>query len=792
MSVVCKHGARHLPWLLSAIAVGAHAEDVARYIHADESLESLFAELNQHGFQISYSSNVVLPAMHVLSVPRASDLESLLREVLAPWGLSAIKAGENDYLIVPSTSHAPEISSTQTAGSVPASIETVNVTATRYGIATEDPQSTTLSAHDVQRIPHLFDDAMRVLKSLPGVAGRDLSARVNVRGGRPDELMMLIDGAEIHNGFHFQEGEDGVLSLVDTNLVRSMEFTTGGMTAQYGDYMSGVVDIQTRQPTENANDNNAVGISFISSFARTGGTFDAGRGYWIASARRSYLDLLLSKVQGDQERLTPEYQDAFTAVQYQLSDRTSITAHALLGSDKLVDVNGDTRSRAAGNTDKRSREVGNGGSSHVWLNLDHDWSDTLKSSTVLSWATGDRQRDNFEDRPGGMMGNLALRENLGYLDLRQDWSWLASNDSLFQWGLTASRDDASYDYRLQSVAIDPLDGARVVAHDTELALDAVETKYGVYAAYKTRLGQALSVETGARWDHYQYDIGGAYSRVSPRLNAVYELGKRSELRAAWGITHQPQSVDDLDVTDGERQFQAPESARHIILGYALQLFDTMNFRVDVYQKDYSDLRPRYENELFRSRLIAEAEADRIRIDADRARAQGVEVTLRRDTREQWGGWLTYGYMKAADFLDDRWRPRSWEQQHTLSLGIGRSGAKWDAHLAAFYHNGLPATPIDFVPSQSPGGNAELRLEPGLSNSGRLGHYLRVDLRASREVFFENSTLTYYIEVFNLLDRDNPYALDDFDANQTSLGGSLDEKFNYGFPRLPSFGFNFEF
>jgi outer membrane receptor protein involved in Fe transport len=370
--------------------------------------------------------------------------------------------------------------------------------------------------------------------------------------------------------------------------------------------------------------------------------------------------------------------------------------------------------------------------------------------------------------------------------------WLASNDHLLKWGLTASRHEADYDFRLQSLAIDPFDRSRIVTHDAALALDESGKKFGMYAAYKTRLGKALSLEAGARWDDYKYDGADSYARVSPRINAVYQLSTRSELRAAWGITHQPQGIDDLDVADGETQFHAPESARHIILGYALQLFDTMNLRVDVYRKDYSDLRPRYENEFYRVQLIREAEADRVLIDADRARAQGVEVTLRRDTREQWGGWLTYSYMRAEDLIDERWRTRSWEQRNTLILGVGRSGAKWDAHVVAFYHDGTPTTPIYYSRSQEPDGTSQLQMTSGLSNSGRLGHYLRVDLRASRKVFFEKSVLTYYLEVFNLFDRDNPYCVDDFDPDRIPVGGGVTTQYNYGFPRLPSFGFNFEF
>jgi outer membrane receptor protein involved in Fe transport len=769
-----------------SFASTAWADDFSSAFQKSDTLISVLTELKSRGYQISYSSNVVLPNMRLQGTPKASDFESLMQEILAPWQLSVIKAGDNDYLVVGARKKEGERSEPRAnlgEANLQPALDTIDVTATRFGIAgVHSDVTTTLTAEDVQRIPHLADDAMRVLKTLPGVAGRDLSAKINVRGGRRDELIMLIDGAEIHNGFHFQNGEDGVFSLVDTNMVQSMDFTTGGMPAKHGDAMSAILDIETRTPTLDDEYRHALGMSFISSFARTSRMFAAGRGSWIASARRSYLDLLMEEVQDSDERLTPEYQDVFTALRYDLSERTSLSARALLGSDDLTIVQDD----------RSSEEAGEGETSHLWLTLDHAWSGSLQFATVLSWATGDRQRDNFEEREQAMIGDAFLNAEFEYLDLRQDWQWLVSEDHMLSWGVSASRHDASYDYGLQALAIDPFDRARVIESQRAIDIEVSGDKFAVYGSYRTRLGHALTIEAGARWDSYRYEHGQSYTRASPRFNAVYEIGERSELRAAWGVMHQPHSIDRLDVEDGETQFHQPESARQLVVGYALKLFDTMSLRVDAYRKDYSDLRPRYENEFTSVRVIAEAEADRIRLDASRARAQGIELSLRRDTREQWGGWLSYSYGQAEDLEDDAWRTRSWEQQHSVTLGVGRSGATWDVNLAAFYYSGAPSTPVSFEIIERDDGSSLLLLERGAPNSTRLGHYLRFDLRASRKVFFESSALTYYLEVFNLLNRDNPCCVDEFEAYRRNNATDLRIEYSYGFPRLPSFGFHYEF
>ena len=773
--------ALYLLWVASAGL--AHAEDFARFLQPGDSLAAALSELNRRGYQIAYASNVVLPDMRLETSPKATHIEALLREILAPWGLAAVKASDDDYLVM--SSGAPTIGrrSGKTVRDEPAALETIDVTATRFGIASEQPEAqTTLTAQDVRRVPHLGDDPMRVLKTLPGVAGRDLSAMMNVRGGRADEVLMLIDGAEIHNGFHFQDGDEGFLSLIDSHLVHSIDFTTGGMTADHGDAMSGVVDIKTRRPVQADEHHHAVGISFVSSFARSGRTFADGRGSWIASARRSYLDLLMEQAQDSGERITPEYQDAFAAVGYELSDRTAVSAHALLGTDDLIVVESDSN----------SREAGEGETSHVWFTVDHAWSPSVQSATVLSWATGDRQRDNFDEREGEMLGDAALNAETSYIDVRQGWNWLASEDHLIRWGFSASHHEADYHHHIRSVAIDLFDPTRAVTRDDALQLETSGDKVGVYAAYRTRFGEALSIEAGGRWDSYDYDEGSSYHRLSPRLNAVYQLSERSELRAAWGIVHQPHAIDRLDVEDGQTEYHQPESARHLVLGYTTQLFDTMSLRIDAYRKDYADLRPRFENELSRARLIPEGEADRVRIDATDARTRGIEITVRRDTREQWGGWLSYSYAQAADFVDDRWRARGWEQEHSFTLGVGRSGATWDVNLAAFYHSGSPTPPINLAHASRPDGSSQFLIERGLANADRLDHYLRVDLRASREVQFKNGALTYYLEIFNLLDRENPCCVDEFELQSRGSSAELAIHYNNGFPRLPSFGFQYEF
>src|SRR6185295_17576247 len=121
-----------------------------------------------------------------------------------------------------------------------------------------------------------------------------------------------------------------------------------------------------------------------------------------------------------------------------------------------------------------------------------------------------------------------------------------------------------------------------------------------------------------RWDSYSYSDEQKFDVVSPRLNVVYAFGDANELRAAWGLVYQPQAVNELQVEDNVEQFFEPERSEQFVVGFTRRFSRQLSLRVDVYDKEYSDLRPRFENLLDPIQLIPEGAADRIRIDAPEA------------------------------------------------------------------------------------------------------------------------------------------------------------------------------
>lgn len=764
----------------SAAAMAPADVPAALTLHAGDSLESAFARMQASGIRIVYSSALVTPGMTIRRAPMATRIDALLAEILAPWNLRAIPSEEGDWLIVAAAAPPPS-SEVEIEMLEPADLQVVDVTASRYALATPGSTTVFLDRRGVEQLPHLADDAVRMLKVLPGVTGGDFSAALNIRGGRREETMLRIDGAEIHNGFHFRD-LTGALSVLDTTLVDSIDLVTGGMTVQNGDAMSGLVDMRTRRPRSDDEYRSAAGLSFVSAYGRTSGTFADDRGAWLVSARRGYLDVVMKRIQEEDDRISPRYTDVFASMYYDFSDRTTLAVHSLFSED---DLDLDTTD------DDDIDSVGQGRAGHLWLTLDHRFGAALHSSTLLS-ASSVRQWRKARGREEYRVGDVDADHRFRFLDLRSDWSWMLTERQMLLFGANAGRARADYDYTLLGDRLSAtLPGTQEII-DIAYHLEPRGSESGAHLAWRGRAGH-LVLEAGARWDEYQYP-GLRFSAVSPRVNAVYEIGERGELRAALGLAHQPQGIDELQVEDDVAQYFRPERARQLAVGYLHRFDSGFSARIDVYRKDYSRLRPRFENALDPVQLIPEGSVDRVRVDAPEALARGVEITLRRVAERGYAGWASISLARADDdIVGEGWTPRLWDQRRSLSLGLSWTGAKWTVNVAGLYHSGTPTTGLRQTMITLPDGEPLDLVVPEARNAKRLSPYARVDLRATRAVQLRSGRFSYYLEATNLLNRENLCCIEAWHLRPQQNGPPrLVIEEGYWLPLLPSFGFEFEF
>ena len=393
-------------------------------------------------------------------------------------------------------------------------------------------------------------------------------------------------------------------------------------------------------------------------------------------------------------------------------------------------------------------------------------------------------------------GTVHSDNEFRFLDLRQDWSWALSDTQLPRWGFNIGQQRGDYDYALSRALTDPL--IRRFPIDDALR-DATWTwtlrKLGAYARGVRAWGHAATHRRGRRRAGTAMRYGGGleFDAVSPRLNAVYAFGDDGELRAAWGVMHQPQAVNELQVEDNVTQFFAPERVQQCVLGYTHHFARGLSARLDVYDKAYDDLQTAL-RERARSRAADPGGSGGPRTHrcargaCPRRRAHAAARSRARTL-----GLGEPGVARAEDREDGDWTPRSWEQRETLVVRRQldrremepeprRPVSQRHAHDRASASN----------PRRCRAAVTKCRASSGRATATRLGPYSRVDLRVNRDVLLASSKLSLYLEVTNLLDSRNECCIEDYRVEHGRPAPVLVVEKSYWLPMLPSFGVQWEF
>lgn len=657
------------------------------------------------------------------------------------------------------------------------------VTPSHLRIVHDQPESRLfLSREEVNRMPHAGDDLLRALKRMPGTAGSDFSAKLNIRGGEDGEVLVLLDGLELNEPFHLKDFQS-MFSTVDSDAVGGVDFLTGGFPVEYGDRMSGVMDISVDTPA--GEPTTAVSVSTIQARVLSQGSFDAEQGQWLVCARGWYPDAFLELAGATTEEIRTDYYDLLAKVQHRLGKRSLLAVDTLWASDDLAFTAADEEETEHVGARYRSH--------HLWANLRTDWSDALFSETVLAGGRVKRERDGgVED---AIEGTLAVddRRTLEFLSLRQDWRRTLGDRHLLKWGLDFKGQEASYEYTSVSVVTDPAlvgEGPPLV-ETIDTHLEPEGQSYGAYLAERFRPAATVVVEVGARWDRQTW-VGE--HQLSPRANVLWSPGPRTTLRVAWGRFWQSQRLNELQVEDGVTEFYPAQRAEHVVASVEQRFTDSLLVRLEAYDKRLSELRPRWENLFNPLELFPESRADRILVTPEGGRSRGVELSVRRDGHERLGWWASYALARADDRIDGAAVPRSWDQRHAASVGLDlRLPHGWSVNLGGTFHSGWPTTSVTGVPAGEGGDEPEVELVPGPRNGARYPDYYRLDLRAGKTFTTRAGEVTITLEVLNLTDRRNLCCVEDF-ITEVGDDGEVVVTPEYGTwaPMVPSLGVQWRF
>ena len=726
----------------------------------------------------------------------ADPLRARAEALLAPHGLALEPGPDGTLLVVRAAPRGTSRGRVSLAGEAPpdtlAVAETllgeINVTAS-YGIDRSEPVATgALSSEEVLSLPRLGNDLLRGMIAVPGVTGNDTTAQFYVRGGLYRDTAIFLDGLELYEPYHLKDFQDGVFSIVDPDVIGSLDLIPGGFPAEYGDKMAGILDMRTSVPPSGFHGH--VGASISTVWGTGSGTLGPeDRTGWLFSARRGFIDLIDADEASETETRTadgPTYWDVIGKIERTFSPSNVLTVSALLSDDSLVEE--ETELDDFGDTERDTTES-EYGSKYVWLNHRGVLGEKLFVNTVLSGGRVDDDRRATEASFGLMAAIRDIRE-MDVFVLRQDWSAQVSDKHFLKWGAEVRSYDAFYDY----TNVLAIDGALARQGLTRFRDSFSSETYSANVADRFRIGDSLVLEVGARYDRQELTDE---EETSPRFNLVYDLGRAGALRASWGRYYQSQRPNELQVEDGESRFFPAERADAVLLGWE-RSFGRFNLRLDAYDRDIESPRPYYINLFEQTAPNPETTRDRLMIAPERASALGGELFVTRRGGKRFNWWANYAWSEVTDRIDGRDVPRIYDQTHAVSLsGTYRFGPKWALTSVFYFHTGWPTTEVSG--KAVPGPSGELEIEPVLGelNGARLADYHRMDIRASRFVEFRSgNSLELYIDIQNLYARDNVAGFQVDERNFTLLPSGevlyepVIEKWLFG--PLPSFGIGFRF
>jgi hypothetical protein len=288
-----------------------------------------------------------------------------------------------------------------------------------------------LTRDEIQTLPQLGEDVFRSAQRLPGVTSDDISTRLVVRGGSDREMLVRLDGLELHEPYHLLDWE-GALGIVDLNALGGVELTAGGFGAEHGDKLTGVFDMTSRTATGDAR--TTVGLSISNATAMSRGGFGGERGAWLLSARRGFVDLIMDLV-GESDRLSPEYYDVFGKVEYQVATHHVVRAHVLRAAD--VFVLSDAPFQGADTLDFASGWV----SSYGWVTWDATPGSSVRARSVAWLGRLTRERAGFLTDLNDTPFRVAVddRRRFDFGGLRHDLSVGIGTDALLKLGAEVQR-----------------------------------------------------------------------------------------------------------------------------------------------------------------------------------------------------------------------------------------------------------------------------------------------------------------------------------------------------------------
>lgn len=645
-----------------------------------------------------------------------------------------------------------------------------------------------VSMERLRQLPTLLGevDVLKSLTTYAGVsAGMEGSAGIFVRGGTPDQNLILLDDVPVYNATHL----GGFFSAFNPAAIKSIELSKAYFSPAYGGRLASVIDLKTRDGNRDAF-KGELNLGIINQGLTLEGPFAQKKGSFIVSSRVSTLGLSqllnFSRNRSTGEQVTYNFYDVNAKVNYRFNSEHQLYLSFFTGDDRFKYKEWSNR----GAENFYERLLGNyWGNTTATLRYNRVFSEKLFGQFSLIYS---RYRSSLENR---------------YEDSEDRLRRITRADVA----------DAGAKFILEYYPTDRLElkaGADVMRQRFDPFV--VEDNYGsdppvrrplqglqgnVFWAGSYRLNRFASLQGGLRLSYYRIQ-NRAFVNPEPRMGLHVALTSKDKVYAAYGRMSQylhllSNSTAGLgfDSWVPATALASPSQADQFSLGYSRSFAGGYRLSLEAYLKRMRDLIDYPEGHDFTS-LYADS-WDSFVSKRGTGRAKGVEGMLHKETGRLTGS-LAYTLSKSERRFDEinegSWFPMKYDRRHQLvaSALYGLSG-KWKASAQFTFQTGhavsVPQTLYfnDYPESRQPVFVYEERF------NARMPDYHRLDLGLTREFTSRRgSARQLSFGVYNAYNRANPLYLDyksRFDENGFA---EIQVKQYSLFPILPYINYSIKF
>lgn len=660
-----------------------------------------------------------------------------------------------------------------------------------------------LPVQQIKQIPSLLGekDVFKALQLMPGVQkGSEGTSGLYVRGGGPDQNLIILDDAPVYNASHLF----GFFSIFNGDALKSVELIKGGFPARYGGRLSSVVEMTMKDGNRQKFSGEA-GIGLISSRLVLEAPIKKDVSSFIISGRRTYIDALTRPFMDKTERGGYYFYDLNAKVNYDINSQNRIYLSGYFGRDKFNVV-----------TKYQNNEKQTGGL--YWQNAtgtfrwNHLYGNKLFSNTSLIFSDYSLKIYNSIEQDNQSY-SLDYLSGIRDLSFKHDLEYSISPYYNLRSGISIIH------HRFAPSAIVEKDQSNQVYVNKKTLYESIEG--GIYLENHITIGQRFKANAGIRYSDFVSD-GHAYQAFEPRIVINYKIINSTSFKAGYAEMNQYIHLlsntgiglpTDLWVPSTERV--KPQHSKQVSIGLARDFPSSdVTLTIEGYYKESQKILGYKPGASFMA-LDDPTEAQNFtwedNVTAGSGKSSGIELLLHKKTG-RFSGWIGYTLswtklkFEELNFGKEFWA--KYDRRHDISLvgvykikpsitfsatwvyGTGNAISLPLGQYQALTHDPLQEALV--MAGQSLSYNNYYNVtDYGEMNSYRMKPYHRLDFAFQFIKKKENHERTWEVGVYNAYNRKNPffYFIDETSNDQTVTSKLRQVSI---FPIIPSVTYSIKF